>query len=358
MNMYSLARGRSAQLQKQPGKPQPTLGAGGGTGRAGPGRPYRAKPTIALPSIRAGRRRGAAVPLRRRKVGGCFALARFFRRPYLFFSCRLEKGIEALFCCSPLAAMLGLGRPPCALHALFPGPLLLHHVASRAAAGGILSGQVRFSPGVSEQDPSRRTTNHWSSRLRLQPAAAVGFLISARELQGLMAPLPQPQREAAALCPLPAAFALTAPGRDFPVGQDRSSPGSRKDIRESLGNDCTNPSQENGKKPNKSQQLKKVFKEYGAVAVVFHVGISLVSLGMFYLAVSSGVDMTVILYKLGFDEAVVQSKLAAGTSTFVLAYAVHKLFAPVRISITLVSVPLLVRYFRKIGFFKPPAPNP
>lgn len=68
--------------------------------------------------------------------------------------------------------------------------------------------------------------------------------------------------------------------------------------------------------------------------------------------------MTALLFKLGFDEALVQSKLAAGTSTFVLAYAIHKLFAPVRISITLVSVPFLVRYFRKTGLFKPPAPNP
>lgn len=48
----------------------------------------------------------------------------------------------------------------------------------------------------------------------------------------------------------------------------------------------TDPSQENGKKPNKSHQLKKIFKEYGAVGVTFHIGISLVSLGMFYLIVS------------------------------------------------------------------------
>ncbi|XP_075295117.1 protein FAM210B, mitochondrial [Opisthocomus hoazin] len=112
------------------------------------------------------------------------------------------------------------------------------------------------------------------------------------------------------------------------------------------------------KKLNKSQQLKQVFKEYGAVGVSFHVGISLVSLGIFYLAVSSGVDMTAVLFKLGFSESSLQCKMAAGTSTFVLAYAIHKLFAPVRISITIVSVPFIVRYCRKIGFFKPPAPNP
>ncbi|XP_012732079.2 protein FAM210B, mitochondrial [Fundulus heteroclitus] len=113
-----------------------------------------------------------------------------------------------------------------------------------------------------------------------------------------------------------------------------------------------------GGKPNKTQQLKKIFKEYGAVGVSFHIGISLMSLGMFYLLISSGIDMTALLCKLGFSEELVQSKMAAGTSTFVLAYAIHKLFAPVRISITVVSVPLIVRYFRKTGLFKPPTPAP
>ncbi|XP_010177510.1 PREDICTED: protein FAM210B [Mesitornis unicolor] len=143
-----------------------------------------------------------------------------------------------------------------------------------------------------------------------------------------------------------------------PVVTLRSAAGtSAKDAAVSPEKAAMDPSDEN-KKLNKSQQLKQVFKEYGAVGVSFHVGISLVSLGIFYLAVSSGVDMTAVLFKLGFSESSLQSKMAAGTSTFVLAYAVHKLFAPVRISITVISVPLIVRYCRKIGFFKPPAPNP
>ncbi|XP_038606554.1 protein FAM210B, mitochondrial [Tachyglossus aculeatus] len=123
-------------------------------------------------------------------------------------------------------------------------------------------------------------------------------------------------------------------------------------------NKMTAPSHGDEQKPSKSQQLKKIFKEYGAVGVSFHIGISLMSLGIFYLVVSSGVDVPAILIKIGFKESFVQSKVAAGTSTFVVAYAIHKLLAPMRISITIVSVPLIVRYFRKVGFFKPPAPNP
>ncbi|XP_078508143.1 protein FAM210B, mitochondrial [Lissotriton helveticus] len=144
------------------------------------------------------------------------------------------------------------------------------------------------------------------------------------------------------------------PARGLSVERGSSAP--EKENRVSSEKETTEPAQDE-KKLNKSQQLKKVFKEYGAVGVSFHVGISLMSLGMFYVIVSSGVDISALLLKIGFSEAVVQSRMAAGTSTFVLAYAIHKLFAPVRISITLVSVPFIVRYFRKIGFFKNPAPK-
>lgn len=42
----------------------------------------------------------------------------------------------------------------------------------------------------------------------------------------------------------------------------------------------------NLKKINQTERLKKAVKEYGSTVVVFHVGISLISLGGFYLAVS------------------------------------------------------------------------
>ncbi|XP_034725213.1 protein FAM210B, mitochondrial [Etheostoma cragini] len=155
--------------------------------------------------------------------------------------------------------------------------------------------------------------------------------------------------------------ALSTKQSDAGDEQKANNKGDEQNLKESSTTSSSTakaPREPEGEKPNKTQQLKKVFKEYGAVGVSFHIGISLMSLGMFYLLLSSGIDMTAVLCKVGFSEAVVQSKMAAGTSTFVLAYAVHKLFAPVRISITLVSVPLIVRYFRKTGLFKPPTPAP
>lgn len=55
--------------------------------------------------------------------------------------------------------------------------------------------------------------------------------------------------------------------------------------KHNLAEDRTSEEPE-GAKPNKTQQLKKVFKEYGAVGVSFHICISLMSLGMFYLLIS------------------------------------------------------------------------
>lgn len=49
--------------------------------------------------------------------------------------------------------------------------------------------------------------------------------------------------------------------------------------------------------------------------------------------------------------------VAAGVGTFVVAYAVHKCFAPLRIAATLTATPLIVRHLRRIGILKPPKPK-
>ncbi|KAJ8959552.1 hypothetical protein NQ317_005727 [Molorchus minor] len=118
----------------------------------------------------------------------------------------------------------------------------------------------------------------------------------------------------------------------------------------------------------RAEKLKKAVKEYGSTVIVFHVGISLMSLGTCYLLVSYvvftvptdegskveelGLDVTKVFAVLGLEDWLSKSQVAASAGTFAVAYAVHKVFAPVRITITLASVPLIVRYLRNIGFLK------
>ncbi|KAK2509174.1 hypothetical protein MC885_010375 [Smutsia gigantea] len=185
----------------------------------------------------------------------------------------------------------------------------------------------------------------------LGPAGRVGARVRPRATWVLAATAPG--------APPPLSLLLHRPGPDAPLlraarGDSRGQQ-EPSQTRAAMGSSASSA---DGRKQSKAQQLKKVFQEYGAVGVSLHIGISLISLGIFYMVVSSGIDMTAVLLKFGFKESLVQSKMAAGTSTFVVAYAIHKLFAPVRISVTLVSVPLIVRYFRKVGFFKPPAAKP
>lgn len=56
----------------------------------------------------------------------------------------------------------------------------------------------------------------------------------------------------------------------------------------------------------------------------------------------------------GDDVLDVNTRRAAGAATFVVAYAVHKVFAPARIAVTLTATPFIVRHLRRIGFLKPP----
>ena len=61
-----------------------------------------------------------------------------------------------------------------------------------------------------------------------------------------------------------------------------------------------------------------------------------------------------LLERLGFASSALTNKITTGASTFVIAYAIHKVFAPVRISITLGATPFIVRFMRSKGYMKPP----
>lgn len=66
----------------------------------------------------------------------------------------------------------------------------------------------------------------------------------------------------------------------------------------------------------------------------------------------SGFDLVSLINKFNLLPEDFNTKVVAGASTFVVAYAFHKMFVPVRMGITLASAPLIVRYLRRIGFMK------
>ncbi|RZF38540.1 hypothetical protein LSTR_LSTR006135 [Laodelphax striatellus] len=98
-------------------------------------------------------------------------------------------------------------------------------------------------------------------------------------------------------------------------------------------------------------KLKRAVKEYGTTVIVFHISISLMSLGICYLAVSGGLNMNSMLETIGLHGS---SDVTTEASLLIVAYAVHKVLAPIRIGITLLVTPLIVRYLRKKNILKPP----
>ncbi|XP_043064809.1 protein FAM210B, mitochondrial isoform X2 [Drosophila ficusphila] len=124
--------------------------------------------------------------------------------------------------------------------------------------------------------------------------------------------------------------------KSTPLSPPTETPGPAKSASTNTSKDL---------KLRNKERLKQAFKEYGASIVAFHVGISIISLGGFYVLVYSGINLVPVLQFLGISSPAIAEKIATG-STFVVAYAVHKVFAPARISITLTALPFIIRYFR------------
>ncbi|KXJ12779.1 Protein FAM210B [Exaiptasia diaphana] len=118
------------------------------------------------------------------------------------------------------------------------------------------------------------------------------------------------------------------------------------------GADSKNQEQE--KQLTQVQRLRKIFAEYGSTAIAFHVTISLTSLGICYTAVQSGLDVPLMLQKIGISKGITDSAVTTGASTFVIAYACHKVFAPLRMFLTITCTPLIVRRLRTMGILKAP----
>ncbi|CAK9823007.1 Protein FAM210B, mitochondrial [Anthophora retusa] len=103
----------------------------------------------------------------------------------------------------------------------------------------------------------------------------------------------------------------------------------------------------------KKERFKIIVRDFGITTIIFHVGISLISLGACYTAVASGIDVESLLTQSAITiESKEAKNILSNSSTFVIAYTIHKLMAPLRLSITLAVVPFLVRYLRKVGILR------
>ncbi|KAI1285436.1 Uncharacterized protein HDE_12078 [Halotydeus destructor] len=104
--------------------------------------------------------------------------------------------------------------------------------------------------------------------------------------------------------------------------------------------------------PNAGQKLKLLIRDYGPTVMVVHISLSLCSLGMFYVLIDQGIGLESLISSIKITDSM-EAGTVATAGTFVVAYAVHKACAPVRIGMTALITPVFVRFLRKKGILKP-----
>lgn len=96
-------------------------------------------------------------------------------------------------------------------------------------------------------------------------------------------------------------------------------------------------------KGKKKNQAKELLARYGGAYLATSISLSLVSFGVCYLLINSGVDVQGLLDKVGIHTDETGEKVG----TFALAYAAHKAASPIRFPPTVALTPIVASWFGK-----------
>lgn len=112
------------------------------------------------------------------------------------------------------------------------------------------------------------------------------------------------------------------------------------------------PKEDDDKSSSIFQRFKNVAKKYWYIVLPVHVVTSIVWFGLFYIVVSSGVDVPALLEWLGFPKSIID-KVKNGhswKSHMIIVYALYKIFTPLRYMVTLGGTGIAKRYLNKLGY--------
>jgi hypothetical protein len=118
-------------------------------------------------------------------------------------------------------------------------------------------------------------------------------------------------------------------------------------------NSSTNNNNKTGGEGEGAQQLsgsrmdmaKQLLKTYGSAYLITSISLSLVSFGVFYVLVSSGVDVAALLSVIGITATQNSEKVG----TVAIAYAAHKAASPIRFPPTVALTPIVAGWMGKTG---------
>ena len=95
-----------------------------------------------------------------------------------------------------------------------------------------------------------------------------------------------------------------------------------------------------------SQKLKDLIQKYGKIALYSHITLSLLFYSGFYVLIHSKViDPMKYLAKLGVNPS--SNSLVNTTGDVAIAYVLYKATMPLRISVTVITIPILVKILKR-----------
>ncbi len=96
---------------------------------------------------------------------------------------------------------------------------------------------------------------------------------------------------------------------------------------------------------NKDANVKpqELLKKYGIAYLVTSISFAIISYGICYVLVSTGVDVTALLEKVGIKA----TAMASNAGTAGIAYAIHKAASPIRFPPTVALTPVVAEWLGK-----------
>lgn len=94
---------------------------------------------------------------------------------------------------------------------------------------------------------------------------------------------------------------------------------------------------------SKGQQAKKLLAQYGSAYLITSISFAIVSFAACYALVSSGVDVSSLLARIGIETSATSEKVG----TFAIAYAAHKALSPIRFPPTVALTPVVAKALGK-----------
>ncbi|XP_072168701.1 protein FAM210A-like [Diadema setosum] len=114
---------------------------------------------------------------------------------------------------------------------------------------------------------------------------------------------------------------------------------------------------EKGQPLSNWSRMKIMMKTYGYVIIPVHWVIAPIWFGAFYYTIKMGVDIGPFLSAVGVSDHHVESLRNSKASTALMAYALYKIFTPLRYTVTLGATEMTIRRLRKMGYIRPHPPK-